>query len=99
MPSVVGTSVVGRQILMPYAIISDGRMSLRINGQAPDTLRLFGRISVELDGGGTFYFQVFDRAIWVPGIFWSVDTRLLPGVYRAAVWWKVAGLSYQFFWV
>lgn len=99
MPLVTGVTIVGRQVLMPYQTISDGKMSLVLNGQNPNLPKLYGRISIELNGGGTVYFQIYDQAIWVPGTYWSVNTRLLPGSYRAAAWWKIAGLSYQFSWV
>lgn len=99
MPAVSGVSVVGRQVLMPFTTISDGRMSLFLPGQDGDLPRLYGGISIETVGGVVPYQQIFYRSIWVPGTAWTVDRFLLPGSYRAAVWWKREGLDYTFNWV
>lgn len=99
MPTVLGVSTMGRQVLVPNAPVSDGRMSITLLGEQQALPRRYGHLSVELLSAPPEYFQMFDKALWVPGLYFALEPRLLPAPVTVAVYWKVANLPWQFVWV
>lgn len=99
MPVLLGASVVGRQVLAPNIPIADGRMSLTLLGEQQAIPRRYGHLSVELLSAPPDYFQMFDKALWVPGLYFTLEPRLLPASVTVAVYWKVAAIPWQLAWV